>query len=110
MSGEVQSDGEDVSAAILGKTLRRSKALFWEYGRNTNSFAYPGIARNRSPTLAVRDGSWKLLVNADGTSAELYDVERDPNETRDLVSAHPEVAARLKRSALASRHLPPFDR
>jgi arylsulfatase A-like enzyme len=85
---------------LFGVTIKRSKPLFWEYGRNTNSFSYPGIARNRSPTVAVRDGNWKLLVNVDGTGAELYDLGRDPEETRNIASDHGEVADRLKRAAL----------
>ena len=51
-----QSDGEDRSAAILGQPIAtRAKPLFWEYGRNNKSFAYPGIARDRSPNVAVRE-------------------------------------------------------
>ena len=29
-------DGEDLSKSFFGQTLERSKALFWEYGRNEN--------------------------------------------------------------------------
>jgi arylsulfatase A-like enzyme len=95
-----QADGEDVGPVLSGKTINRSKPLYWEYGRNTNSFSYPGIARNRSPNVAVRDGNWKLLVNADGTGAELYDLGRDPEETRNVISDYREVADRLTRAAL----------
>ena len=42
---------------------------------------------------AVRDGDWKLLV--DGPSALLFNVRKDPGETRDLASQRPEVARRL---------------
>jgi arylsulfatase A-like enzyme len=98
------SDGEEFSVPLLlGKSLSRSKPLFWEYGRNTNSFAFPGIQSNRSPTMAVRDGKWKLLVNADGTAAELYDVVSDSNETKNLTSSQSAIAERLTRSALEWR-------
>ena len=60
-------DGEDLSAAMTGGEPKRTKPLFWEYGRNDKSFAFPRIAYHRSPNVAVRDGDWKLLVNADGT-------------------------------------------
>jgi arylsulfatase A-like enzyme len=96
------SDGEDLSPALLGKAVARTKALFWEYGRNDKSFAFPKGA-DRSPAVAVRDGNWKLLVNADGSGAELYDLAADPNEARDLVAARPEVARRLTALAVAWR-------
>ena len=97
-------DGLDRSAAILaGKPLDRSKPLFWEYGRNETAFKYPGIAANRSPQLAIRDGNWKCLVNADGTGAELYDLAADPNEATNLAAKHPEVARPLADKAVAWR-------
>lgn len=89
------SDGEDLSLAFSGKTPQRSKPLFWEYGRNATAFAYPKVA-DRSPNLAVRDGDWKLLVNADGTGAELYDLEADPKENSDRASERPDLVRRLK--------------
>jgi arylsulfatase A-like enzyme len=100
---DISFDGEDASAVLLGQTRARSKPLFWEYGRNTNSFAYPGIRQNRSPNVAVRDGQWKLLIHANGTGAELYDVVRDPNETRNVVAEQSATSNRLARAALEWR-------
>ncbi len=93
-------DGEDMSAALLGKPVARKGPLFWEYGRNPKSFAYPA-GRDRSPNVAVRDGRWKLLLNADGTGAELYDLAADPKESAPVED--PEVAKRLTERALAWR-------
>jgi arylsulfatase A-like enzyme len=89
-----KSDGEDLSAALVGKTPTRTKTLYWEYGRNDKSFAYPKGA-DRSPNLAVRDGKWKLLVRADGTGVELYNLAADPDEAKDLAAAQPDVTRRL---------------
>ena len=44
--------------------------------------------------LAVLDGPWKL--HQDGDVSKLYNLERDPTETRDLAKMHPEIAVRLK--------------
>jgi arylsulfatase A-like enzyme len=95
-------DGEDLSGALLGKPAARRRPLYWEYGRNEKFFRYPQGA-GRSPNVAVRDGKWKLLVNADGTRAELYDLSRDPKETIDLAAQQPEIAARLSREAIEWR-------
>ena len=110
MPADAQPDGEDVTDALFGKNITRSKPLFWDYGRNTNSFAYPGVAKNRSPNVAVRDGNWKLLVNADGTGAELYDVARDPKETHNVISDHRDIADHLTRTALNWRKSLPMER
>jgi arylsulfatase A-like enzyme len=96
-------DGEDISNALFGKSFTRTKPMFWEYGRNTNSFGFPRITRDRSPNLAMRDGNWKLLFNANGTGAELYDVVRDLNETRDVSAEQREVTERMKSAALKWR-------
>lgn len=97
------SDGEDLTAALLGKTPKRSKPLFWEYGRNSVSFAFPKPPEHRSPNLAMREGRWKLLVNADGAGAELYDLERDPKETMNLAAKDHKRVQRMSQATLAWR-------
>jgi arylsulfatase A-like enzyme len=92
-------DGEDVSAAFLGKPIKRRKPMFWEYGRNEKSFAYPQ-GKDRSPNVAVRDGDWKFLINADGSGAELYDLAKDVAETTNVATQETVVADRLSRDAL----------
>lgn len=95
-------DGANASAALLDKTIERKKPLFWEYGRNTNSFAF-GRGANRSPNLAMRDGNWKLLVNADGTDAELYNLETDAQEERNVAKDESVRTAEMKAAALQWR-------
>jgi arylsulfatase A-like enzyme len=92
-------DGQDMSDALFGKTVARTKPLFWEYGRDPKSFAYPA-GRDRSPSLATREGKWKLLVNADGSGVELYDVSTDPKETKNVAAEQEEVTERLKREVI----------
>lgn len=93
----VPFDGMDVSAAFLGGTLVRERPLFWEYGRNDRFFKF---GPDKSPGLAVRDGDWKLLVNANGTDAQLYNLAKDPAERTNLATEHPEVAQKLRNLAL----------
>ncbi|MEZ6142986.1 MAG: sulfatase-like hydrolase/transferase [Zavarzinella sp.] len=92
---DYQSDGEDNSAALLGHRPVREKPLFWEYGRNSTSFAYPKDPKHRSPNLAVREGKWKLLINADGSGAELYDLDKDRGEQHNLAKEQPKLTIRL---------------
>jgi arylsulfatase A-like enzyme len=99
-------DGDDLSAALLGKEPQRSRPLFWEYGRNETSFAYPA-AGDRSPNVAMIEGDWKILVNADGSGAELYDLASDPFEANNVASSNPDVTERLAKRALQWRQSVP---
>lgn len=94
------SDGEELLAAILGKPTKRQRPIFWEYGRNDKSFAFPKDAKHRSPSLAMRDGDWKLLINADGSGAELYDLANDRNEEQNLAAKEPARVQAMTRAIL----------
>jgi len=100
-------DGQDMTSALFNTSAQHAKAIFWEYGREAKQFAYAKAPYDRSPHLAVRDGKWKLLVNADGTQTELYDMETDPNETKDRASQQIETTERLRAMALAWRRALP---
>ena len=96
-------DGEDLSGAFFGKSLVRTKPLYWEYGRNKFSFVYPGIPHDRSPNVSTREGMWKLLINADGSNLELYNLDADRNESTNVAGQNPDLAQRLKEAALQWR-------
>jgi arylsulfatase A-like enzyme len=87
-------DGVDMSAALLGKPQQRSRPLFWEYGRKAD-YLFPE-KKDRSPNLAIRDGQWKLLINADDSDEQLYDLETDAQETKNVRDKHADVAKRLR--------------
>lgn len=103
-------NGQNMSSAWFNKPVVQNRTIFWEYGRPpSKDFYYPRSAYDRSPHLAVREGKWKLLVNADGSSAALYDMTQDANETTDLSAKEPEIAQRLKAAALSwKRSLPKY--
>lgn len=92
-------DGKDRSKALLGKPSERNMDMYWEYGRNNIAFAYPK-GRDKSPNLAIRSGQWKLLMNHDGSDAQLYNINKDPNETSDLVNDFPKIAGELKKKLI----------
>ena len=108
---EVKFDGEDLSSALTGQQQQRSRMIFWEYGRKPaptdqkglRAFPYPNEPNSKSPNVAVRDGDWKLLVNADGSSVELYNLQDDRVESKNIAADHPQVTDRLKNAALQWR-------
>ena len=108
--GDAVLDGSDMSRVWLGGAGPRSKPLFWEYGRTSHDYIYPRPDPNdKSPNVAVRDGNWKLLINADSTRAELYDLAVDPQETKNRAAEMPGETARLLRPGpeMAARPAPP---
>ena len=97
---DVDWDGIDFSPALLEKPLQRQKPMYWEYGRNP-SYLRPAEPSDRSPVLAVRDGAWKLLMNADGTGVELYNLNQSIDESANLIDVHADVADRLYKDLMA---------
>lgn len=97
---EHRLDGMDVSAVWKGGAAPKRGPLFWEYGRNGESFKF---GNDRSPNVAVRRDNWKLLINADGSDAQLYDLATDVKEAHNVAGAKPEVARELTRLALEWR-------
>lgn len=107
---QVPQDGEDMSQTWLGKPGVRTKPLLWEYGR-TSSYLHPKLASDHSPNIAVRDGDWKLLVQDDGSQAELYNLIKDPRETKNVAADNAAVVTRLQEAALQWRSgLPKSDK
>lgn len=101
------SDGENLASAFKGKSPARTRPLFWEYGRavtgatkGLRAFPYPKEAGARSPQLAIREGNWKLLMNADGSQIELYDLDKDSSETQNRKDAEPKIARQLQEKLL----------
>lgn len=95
-----QLDGVDRSEALLGNPTVRKAPLFWEYGREPGEIR-PSRPIDRSPTMAMRQGRWKLLANADGTQVELYNLNRSPREFHNLAGLRPVIAEELREALSA---------
>lgn len=79
-------EGEDVSAAWFGNaTHMRTKPLLWK----TSAIG---------SDAAIRDGKWKLFIptRKNGIEVQLYDMDADATETRNLAQTQPEVVQRLR--------------
>ncbi|WPR75018.1 sulfatase [Algoriphagus sp. NG3] len=86
------TDGENVMQTILGKSKASRQAPIF-YSRPPDRKNYYGL--ENLPDLAVREGEWKLLCDYDGGRPELYNMSRDPGETKNLADENPKIVKRL---------------
>lgn len=93
---EYPGDGENLLGALQGEPIRRTTPLFWH--------VLAGATNDRSgrrPSLAMRDGDWKLYVSGDGSHPELYDLATDRSESNDVCKQHPDVVGRMTKAMMA---------
>jgi len=87
-------------ADLLNKTLPSNTAedsvsfLGCLYGRQEGAFREASVQQNGKKALAIRKSKWKLIVHGDNRR-ELFDLESDISETRDIIDEHPEIATDL---------------
>jgi arylsulfatase A len=83
-------DGESLVSLIQQTGKPSREALF---------FHFPNYAWHMGNRLggAVRAGNHKLIRNYDDGSVELYNLESDLSETKNLVKRYPDLASRLDR-------------
>lgn len=89
---DLKWDGVDLWPLISGQVRRLpARAIYTPFSRGK----------------ALREGDWKLIVSADGTKAELFNLARDPSETTDLAGQMPDrvqaLRQRLVEAARADR-------
>lgn len=88
-----RGDGLSYLPTLLGRDQPAAPHLYWEF--------YEGV-----PAQAVRMGRWKALRQPAFTGAiELYDLERDLGEQRDVAARHPELVTRI-RAIMEREHVP----
>jgi arylsulfatase A-like enzyme len=71
-----------------GKASSGSRPLFWHIPHYTN--------QGSRPAGAMRDGRWKLVEHYDDAKLELFDLDADPGETRDLAPKETARAADMR--------------
>lgn len=93
----VKYDGVDMSQSLLGhQQAQRKKAIIWQ--RPSGIVNMNKTTDN--PDLAIRQGDYKLLVNVDGSNAELYHIGKDEEESNDLSGENQKVTRKLKKKVL----------
>lgn len=78
-------DGMDISPLFRGGDIPalNQRTMYWEF--HEGGF-----------NQAARHGKWKAVKSAPDDPIQLFDLENDPGESRNITSLHPEVAAGLE--------------
>lgn len=93
LPADQQGDGENLLPALLGSPVERSKPLFWKH-------YHVNKGDDMWAAWAMREGRWKLLIDANGERSALYDLSTDRAEAKEVGATHPEIVSRLKQSLL----------
>ena len=84
-------DFQDISPLLFDSkpaAAAKPRALFWHQPHYMN--------QGGRPAGVVREGDWKLIEHYEDGSLELFDLAKDPGETRDLAAAEPARVAALR--------------
>jgi len=85
-----------------GELPKRDIVFHWPYylgNQITREASRRGEYANL-PNTTIRSGPYKYTYHYTGAPGELYNVERDPGETRNLADERPELARSLEKRAL----------
>lgn len=88
-------DGVSFLPALRGAVDFDRGPIFWHYPHYNHSAGTPGSS--------VRDGDWKLIEFFEDGRLELYNLREDIGETRNLATAHPDIARGLHAKLTAWR-------
>jgi arylsulfatase A-like enzyme len=86
---EQHADGVSLAALLRGETALEREAIFWHYPHYGNQGGTPGAS--------LRAGRWKLIRFFEDGHEELYDLDEDIGEERNVHAEHGEAADRLGR-------------
>ena len=83
-----------MSNALVGNPVKRDAPLFWEYG--VHGSIQPGKPAHVSPSLAMREGDWKLLCDPDGSHPQLYNLAVDVAERSNVAESQAIVVNNMR--------------
>ncbi|MDC0200833.1 sulfatase-like hydrolase/transferase [Verrucomicrobia bacterium] len=90
---DIEFDGECLPDVLLGKSSESRKLpLFFRRPPDRDSF----YGDKDLPDLAIRKGKWKLLCEYDGSEVELYNLDNDRREKKNLAQMNAAIVSSMK--------------
>lgn len=83
-------DGSNILDLLANEQKAKQRPLFWHYPHYSN--------QGGKPSAAMVQGDYKLILNYEDNSLELYDIKSDVGEKNNLVTAQKAIAKRYKKA------------
>jgi arylsulfatase A-like enzyme len=83
-------DGNNILELLANEQKAKQRTLFWHYPHYSNQGGKPG-------SVMIK-GNYKLILNYEDKSLELYDIKTDVGEKNNLVLLKKSVAKRYKKA------------
>ncbi len=87
---EQHQDGISFVPLLKGRPYKGHDAIYWHFPHYSNH-------GNQSPGGAVRVGQYKLLEYFENGTVQLFDLENDLGEQRDLSKDNPDITQKLRK-------------
>lgn len=82
-------DGVSLVPLLKGETIA-DRPLYWHYPHYGN--------QGGDPSSIIREGAWKLIHYWEDSRNELYNLEDDPYEQKDVSEKHPELTQEMAKN------------
>jgi arylsulfatase A len=90
VKAEHSIDGVSLDGLLRGTSPLPDRALYWHYPHYSNQSRSPRAPEGGGPGAAMREGRWKLIQHFETGLHELYDLDADPGESRNLAETEPD--------------------
>ncbi|MCL5742650.1 MAG: arylsulfatase [Acidobacteria bacterium] len=102
------SDGISIVPALIGanaagREQKKHDFMYWELPRYIGK---TGEFRKELPPAAVRMANWKAVRPAPDAALELYNLQSDIGETRNVAAEHSDIMAKIERYLKTARTEP----
>lgn len=78
-----ENEGLSLYSHLLENQSLDERAIYWHYPHYSYQLG--------KPSGSIRSGQYKLIEFFEDGSTELYDLEKDPGETKNLASSLPQI-------------------
>ena len=89
----VELDGHNLTPYLIGKAGTHRPQRFVAH--------FPHGRHNNNLFSTLREGDWKIIYNYQPKTWELYDLNNDLSESKNLIGSKPEVAAEMAQKLVA---------
>lgn len=89
-------DGRSLMPVLLGdRETLPERSMYWHFPAYLERYRGMDVPWRATPCSVIRRGTWKLIEQYETETVELYDLEKDPAEQRNLADDEGAIVAEL---------------